>query len=115
MSLTSLVYFIFLALLSHHAAASDPKISFSKVESWQQISNSLSIYCFALDSKNYTILDDVFTPDAVAYFPSPLGIMNGSAAIKADLNWDLENITTQHLLGSISIEILGEKMATSYS
>lgn len=77
--------------------------------------NTLSFYCYSLDSKNFTILEQVFTTDAIAYFPAPLNTMNGVAAIEADLPWDLENIVTQHLLGSISIDVINDKNAYSHS
>src|ERR1700761_2886939 len=80
------------------ASGTLPELSGASVMSWQQISNTLSTYCYALDSKDFSILEDVFTSDAVAYFPAPLNTMNGVAAIESDLKWDLENITTQHLL-----------------
>lgn len=87
-----------------------PPFDQSSLVSWQQIFNILSVYCYALDSKNFTILEQVFTTDAVA-----LHIMNGVAAIEADLQWDLENVTAQHLLGSVSFDVIDEQNAYSHS
>ncbi|KAL9618225.1 MAG: hypothetical protein Q9160_007059 [Pyrenula sp. 1 TL-2023] len=69
------------------------------------ISNTLSVYCYLLDSKNFTGLSAVFTPDVVANFPEPLGVMSGVNALAMGLNQSLFGVESQHLLGSINIEV----------
>lgn len=69
------------------------------------ISNALSTYCYLLDSKNFTGLSAVFVGDVVATFPEPLGVMHGTDALAAGLNQSLFGLESQHLLGSISIDV----------
>ena len=38
-------------------------------EDYRAIQNTLSTYCFALDDKDFELLNDVFTPDVVANYP----------------------------------------------
>ena len=76
--------------------------------------NTLSIYRYSLDSKNLT-LEQAFTTDAIAYFSAPLNTMKGVAAVEAEVRWDLENVITQHLIGSVSIDVIDDMNAYSYS
>jgi hypothetical protein len=91
-----------------------PHSSF-KSESWTQINNGLSLYAFSVDSKNFEGLADVFAPNGVAYFPNPYPVMNGSAEVISVLQSATVGISSQHLMGSFSIDILNETSATSHS
>jgi hypothetical protein len=45
------------------------------------IQNVLAQYCFALDTKNLTLLSEVLTPDIDAQYPFPGGDMQGLDAV----------------------------------
>jgi hypothetical protein len=45
------------------------------------IKNVLALYCFALDTKNLTLLSEVLTPDIDAKYPFPGGDMQGLEAV----------------------------------
>ena len=45
------------------------------------IKNVLALYCFALDTKNLTLLSEVLTPDIDAQYPFPGGDMQGLDAV----------------------------------
>lgn len=45
------------------------------------IQNVLSLYCFALDTKNLALLSQVMTPDVDAQYPFPGGDMQGLEAV----------------------------------
>lgn len=49
------------------------------------IQNVLSRYCIALDTKDLSILSEVFTPDVEAQYPFPGGDMQGLEAVKATI------------------------------
>ena len=48
---------------------------------WVAIQNTLSLYCVALDTKDFDLLNEVFTPDVEAVYPFPGGNMMGIKAI----------------------------------
>lgn len=75
------------------------------------ISNALSTYCYLLDTKNFTGLSAVFVDDVLATFPEPLGVMHGVDALAAGLNQSLLGVQSQHLLGSISIDVYKDAKA----
>lgn len=47
----------------------------------QAIKNTVAVYCLALDSKTFTLLEDVFTHDVDAKYPFPGGEMKGVEAV----------------------------------
>lgn len=50
------------------------------------IQNVLSLYCIALDTKDLSILSEVFTPDVDAQYPFPGGDMQGLEAVKTTIS-----------------------------
>jgi len=48
---------------------------------WVSIQNTLSLYCVALDTKDFDLLHEVFTPDVEALYPFPGGNMIGIQSI----------------------------------
>lgn len=50
------------------------------------IQNVLSRYCIALDTKDLSILTEVFMPDVDAQYPFPGGDMQGIDAVKATIS-----------------------------
>ncbi|KAJ4320963.1 hypothetical protein N0V94_003139 [Neodidymelliopsis sp. IMI 364377] len=78
------------------------------------IRQTLSLYAHTIDSRNYTFLSSIFTPNAVANYSGSLGIMKGLETIEATLATGLAQFTgTQHLLGSQSIRLCGKEKAIS--
>lgn len=47
------------------------------------IKNTLALYCVALDTKDFSLLDEVFVPDAVTIYPFDGGNMQGVDQIAA--------------------------------
>lgn len=45
------------------------------------IKNTLALYCVALDTKDYSLLEEVFVPDAQAIYPFDGGNMVGVEVI----------------------------------
>ena len=68
-----------------------------------QIRNKLSLYAFAVDLKNYDLLAEVFTVDAVSDYalPEPL---KGLVALQDFLSCQLAGKVTQHAISSTVIE-----------
>jgi hypothetical protein len=64
-------------------------------------------YTYALDTKDWDALDQVFTPDATAFLTEEL---NGREAIKARVRRALEGLdVSQHLIGNHQIDIEGDR------
>ncbi|KAJ1323466.1 nuclear transport factor 2 family protein [Microdochium nivale] len=67
---------------------------------------TLSRYALAIDSREFALLDDVFTPDVRTNYSSALGVMNGIDAVKQGLSLALGSFThTQHQLGTSQIQL----------
>ena len=80
-----------------------------------QIRNKLSLYSLALDGKNFTRLDYVFTEDVVANFSEPIGVVKGLANVKEVVREALEGVDTQLLLGTQLIEVDPKNPCTAKS
>ena len=64
-------------------------------------------YATALDTKNWLLLSEVFTPDG-ALAAGPIGEVQGPTAIATAVARVLEGLTTQHLNGNHVVSILGD-------
>ena len=74
--------------------------------SWEQIHSVLTLYARAIDTKDFALLSSVFASDATANYTGDLSNLNGLPAIQTGLKGAVAKIDTQHLLGSISIDII---------
>ena len=71
-----------------------------------QIRDTLAHYPLAIGGKNFAGLDLVFTPDVVANYSEPLGVLTGLSSVISTLEASLAPVTTQHALSTQVIEIL---------
>lgn len=79
----------------------------------EAIRNTLAIYPFAIDGKNFDALSKVFTTNAVANYSAPLNVLTPLSSIQSVLQTSLACVTTQHLLGTQWIDILSPVTAKS--
>lgn len=61
-------------------ATTQPNMATNPID-YIAIKNVLALYCFALDTKNLTLLSEVLTPDIDAKYPFPGGDMQGLDAV----------------------------------
>lgn len=80
-----------------------------------EISNTLSRYAFAIDSKDFDKLEEVFTPDIVANYSAPLGVLRGIPNIQETLKAALLPVTTQHSLTTQTFEFKDDDYADTVS
>lgn len=78
-----------------------------------QIQQTLNLFPLAVDSHNYTILDQVFATDATANFATSAGYLQGLTAIKDGLRVSLGNTTSQHAFTTQSIDVVGGRKASA--
>ena len=85
--------------------------SLAKVE----IRETISRYAIAIDSKNFGLLSDVFTQDAVVKYglPPPNDTVKGLPAIQDLLRFELNNKVTQHTLSTTLIDFVDERSPNS--
>lgn len=80
------------------------------------IQDLLTRYCTAIDTKNFTLLDDVFTSDGVGDYTASGGIRGTLPEIKTWLARALAPFTlVQHLVTNFTIEIAGDQATSSCS
>ncbi|KAJ5690160.1 hypothetical protein N7462_004552 [Penicillium macrosclerotiorum] len=79
----------------------------------EAIRNTLAIYPFAIDGKNFDALNKVFTTDATANYSAPLNILSPLSSIQSVLESSLACVTTQHLYGTQWIDVLSPITARS--
>jgi hypothetical protein len=77
------------------------------------ITRVLMRYAAALDSREWRLLDECFTPDAVADYGGIAGVNRGLEAIKAVVGALERFDATQHLIGNVTIELAGDRARTS--
>jgi ketosteroid isomerase-like protein len=80
-------------------------VSALSIEDRIDIARVIAKYAFAIDSRDWSMLDEVFTPDAIADYGANGGIHEGIAAIKAVLMGAVQSLTaTQHLMGTSLVD-----------
>lgn len=79
----------------------------------EAIRNTLAIYPFSIDGKNFDALSKVFTTDAVANYSAPLNVLTPLSSIQSVLETSLACVTTQHLLGTQWIDVVSPVTAKS--
>lgn len=71
-----------------------------------QIRNTLAMYPFSIDSKNFTALSSVFHPDAVANFSGPINVLSGLDEIIDTIGASLAVFaSTHHIYGTQAIRL----------
>ena len=71
-----------------------------------EIEFTLNLFAYLVDTHNYTSLDMVFTPDAMADFATPIGAINGRSMIEQYLQEKLGRTISQHALSTHIIRTL---------
>lgn len=79
----------------------------------EAIRNTLALYPFAIDGKNFDALDKVFAENAVANYSAPLNVLTPLSNIQQALAASLECVTTQHLFGTQLIDPISLTVAES--
>ncbi|KAK4544073.1 hypothetical protein LTR36_004571 [Oleoguttula mirabilis] len=72
------------------------------------IQNTISRYCFALDSKDFDLLKQVFTEDVDSIYPFGRGQIQGVQNVAAAIKKRLTHITSQHALTTQHIVIAAD-------
>lgn len=74
-----------------------------------EIRNKLSLYAIALDTKDFALLNQVFTTDVVIDYQVPdTGFLRGLPAVKAYLVKALTGFVTQHAMSSTVVEVVNK-------
>ncbi|KAI5251241.1 hypothetical protein E4T42_04473 [Aureobasidium subglaciale] len=62
------------------------------------IKNTISLYCIALDNKDWELLKRVFVPDLIATYPFNSTPIHGLEVLSKRIRQRLATVTTQHAL-----------------
>lgn len=79
----------------------------------EAIRNTLALYPFAIDGKNFDALSRVFADDAAANYSAPLNVLTPLSTIKDSLRSSLACVHTQHQYGTQLIDVLSPLTAES--
>lgn len=80
----------------------------------EAIRQTLTIYPYIIDGRDFALLSTVFTTDAVANYSAPLGVLSGLSTIAATLEQSLAQFPgTQHLLGPQNVRVCDSDNAIS--
>ena len=80
----------------------------------ESIRSTLALYPLAVDGKQFSALNKVFTENARANYSAPLGVLVGLSQIESVLNSSLSQFPhTQHLYGTQIIDICSTTSAIS--
>ena len=87
-------------------SATDPDLQTLLDE--REITRLALSYCRALDTKNWSVLDDVFLPDATADLAGPTELV-GIEEIRTRIRTALEHLDdSQHLVGNHEVAVDGD-------
>lgn len=80
-----------------------------------EIREKLSLYALAIDQKDFCLLSNVFTTNAVANYglPPPNDIIQGLPAIQALLKTQLGKIVTQHTISTTVVDFVNHRSPNS--
>ena len=79
----------------------------------EAIRQTLALYPFAIDGKNFDALSKMFAEDAVANYSEPLNVLTPLSVIQETLEASLMPVTTHHSFGTQYIAIISPKIAQS--
>lgn len=79
----------------------------------EAIRNTLALYPFCIDGKNFAALSNVFTTNAVANYSAPLNVLMPLSTIESVPSSSLACVTTQHNFGTQLINIISPYVAES--
>ncbi|KAB8303951.1 hypothetical protein EYC80_005309 [Monilinia laxa] len=80
----------------------------------ESIRNTLALYAFALDGRNWAAFSRIFAPNVRANYSEPLGIMNGVQSITDGISAGVSQFAaTQHRYGTQYIAICSPSSAVS--
>ncbi|KAK2778473.1 hypothetical protein FQN53_001776 [Emmonsiellopsis sp. PD_33] len=79
----------------------------------EAIRNTLALYPFAIDGKNFAALEKIFAEDVVANYSAPLNVLSPLSTVQTVLEASLAPVTTHHSFGTQLIEIISPKIAQS--
>ena len=79
------------------------------------IEQTLDLFSHSVDNHDFTLLDSVFSLDAVANFATPAGFVDGLPAIKALLQKVLTGTVSQHALSTPIIRVASDQSTTASS
>jgi ketosteroid isomerase-like protein len=67
-------------------------------------------YCYAIDTRDWDALDEVFTPDAVIDYTEMVGVKGTLPEIKAFLAQSMQVLrATQHIISTTKLKIEGDR------
>lgn len=98
--------------LSSLASGFKPEI-YTDAGTIEAIRNTLAIYAFAIDGKDFDSLSNVFATNAVANYSAPLDVLSPLSTIQSVLSSSLACVTTQHALGTQRIDVISPVTAKS--
>ncbi|KAL5363564.1 hypothetical protein BJX96DRAFT_178179 [Aspergillus floccosus] len=86
-------------------AATFPPKAHQDAGAIEAIRNTLALYPFAIDGKDFAALSSVFAEDAVANYSAPLNVLTPLSTIESVLSANLACVTTQHQFGTQLIRL----------
>ncbi|OJJ95939.1 hypothetical protein ASPACDRAFT_47296 [Aspergillus aculeatus ATCC 16872] len=77
------------------------------------IRNAIAHWPLALDQADPRLLSEAFTPDAVIYYPPPVGTLQGIDGLKGLMEAHFQAVTTYHCSGTQVIQLQSPVTATA--
>lgn len=101
------------AISNFDLATSFPQPLIQDASAIDSIKNTLALYAFAVDGKNFAALTEVFTADVVANYSTTLGSFTQLSPLIAALGGILTCVTTQHSYGTQLVQVVS--LTSAYS
>jgi hypothetical protein len=86
-----------------------------RLESVSTIRDKLTLYSLAVDGKNFSNFERIFTKDAAVDFSADIGQVKGLENIKEAVEKALASVETQSLLGTQTIKVYEDDPCTASS
>lgn len=82
----------------------------------ESIRNTLALYAFAIDGKNFNALGEVFTNNVYANYSAPFPVFTNLQQLISQIGPSLQCVTTQHTYGTqlISVRSLTTAVSVTY-
>jgi hypothetical protein len=84
-------------------------VNLQEVSDRMEIQELMVKYCHAIDNRDWDVLDEIFTPDAVIDYSEMVGIKGSLVEIKAFLAESIQQLSvSQHIISTAQIKIEGD-------
>jgi len=85
-------------------------VTLDEISDRLEIQDLMVAYCYAIDNRDWDLLDTIFTPDAIIDYSEMVGVKGTLTEIKAFLAQSMQAVAAcQHIISTSQIKVEGDR------